>query len=619
MAEDRSKPHAPHGQHGQDVGLATERTVRSTDKTVALDRTAGAESSGPDGEAPPSSLDEMASLSMISVGDVIGEGGMGVVRSAVQRSLARTVAIKTTLPDASAADAERMLQEAWVTGFLEHPGVVPVHDILRDDDRKPVVVMRRIRGATWEARQADAEWARAQGARDLLEQNLRIFVRVCEIVEFAHAKGVLHRDIKPANVMLGSYGEVYLLDWGLALALSDETAAHLPRAGMSTDLAGTLAYAAPEMVGAVDAPLAEHTDVYLLGSVLFELATGRPPHDRPTVTQTFESIAASPPAVPPDVSTRLGAICARALAKQPAARHAGAGELRRDVLDFLRLRDSEHVVAEAERALEALRDACKEGTRRRIYDLYGECRFAFREALHTWPENETAQRGLATAATLVIERELERDPRVAAALLDEAPDITPELAARVRRAAAEEASEREGLARLARVHDQRTGLVARRVFFVLLGLSWAASQFADRIGPLHHLRFALASLFELPLLLIGWALSRDAMKTLFNRRLLAAVAVVLLAQSALFVTAHALGVELASTRIIQLGLWATVATCVTVLLERRFWPLTVTFIAALAVTVRWPHLRPFAGALSSLAVTANVVLMWRRRPQPDEG
>ena len=78
------------------------------------------------------------------------------------------------------------------------------------------------------------------------------FVRLCEIVEFAHAKGVVHRDIKPDNVMLGSYGEVYLLDWGLALALTDEAAAHLPRAADASDMAGTLHYASPEMVGLLD-------------------------------------------------------------------------------------------------------------------------------------------------------------------------------------------------------------------------------------------------------------------------------------------------------------------------------------------------------------------------------
>jgi serine/threonine-protein kinase len=601
MSEDRSQ-----------AGLATlaHSDTISMEKTVALDRSVPFERSS---EAPPSSLDPLASLSMLAVGEVIGEGGMGVVRPAVQRSLARTVAIKTTLPDGSPQDAERMLQEAWVTGFLEHPGVVPVHDILRSDDG-PVVVMRCIRGATWEQRHVDEAWALTQGARDLLEQNLRVFVRVCEIVEFAHAKGVMHRDIKPANVMLGEFGEVYLLDWGLALALSDETAERLPRAGVSRDLAGTLAYAAPEMVGAVDAPVGEHTDLYLLGAVLFELATGRPPHDKRSLTQTFESIAASPPKLPAAVPARLAAICARAMAKEPAARHAGVAALRREVLGFLRLRDSEHVVAQAERALDALRAACKDGhDRRRIYDLHGECRFAFREALHMWPENESARSGLAAAATLVIERELGRDPRVAVALLEESPDVSPELTARVRAAVADEAKEREGLSHLARVHDQQTGLRARQIFFALLGLGWSASQFADRFGPVTHLRFAVSSLCGLPVLFVAWLISRDMFRTVFNRRLLLAVAVMLVAQSGLFFCTHALGVDLASTRTLQFGVWAIVAASLTALIERRFWPMTLCILLTLAATLRAPELRSIAGAIASLAVTANVLWIWREK------
>jgi hypothetical protein len=160
---------------------------------------------------------------------------------------------------------------------------------------------------------------------------------------------------------------------------------------------------------------------------------------------------------------------------------------------------------------------------------------------------------------------------------------------------------------------------ARRIFFVILGLSWAGSQFADPLGPISHLRFAIISLCEVPLLLVAWVVSRDMMKTLFNRRLVGTVAVMLLAQAGLFFTAKALGIDLTTTRIIQLGLWATISAVLTALVERRFWPMTLAVIASLCVTVRWPQVRPFAGAFASLFVTANVMAVWRakRDPTPD--
>ena len=200
------------------------------------------------------------------------------------------------------------------------------------------------------------------------------------------------------------------------------------------------------------------------------------------------------------------------------------------------------------------------------------------------------------------------------AFLDEAPDVAPELVARVRSAAAAEASERDGLSRLARVHDQHTGLRARQVFFILLGLSWTASQFADRYGPLTHRRFALSSLVELPLLGLAWLISRDMMRTLFNRRMLGAVALMLVAQSIFFLCADALDVPIVTARTLQLGLWATVAASLTLFLARRFWPMTLCMVCALATTVRWPDHRAVAGAVSSAAVTVNLAMMWRRKP-----
>jgi eukaryotic-like serine/threonine-protein kinase len=257
-------------------------------------------------------LEAKTSLSTLAIGDVIGEGGMGVVREAIQLSLARVVAVKETLPGANEADAARMLREAWVTGFLEHPGVVPIYDIAKGR-AGPAVLMRRIEGETWHTCLADEEWAAIRGARDLLEQNLNVFVRVCEILEFAHAKGVMHRDIKPSNVMIGAFGEVYLLDWGLALALHGEAERHLPTSAETREVGGTMSYAAPEMVGLIDAPMNERTDIYLLGALLFELSTGNRPHTRASEGEMIASIDTSPPAIPDAVSPGLaGPILRRA-------------------------------------------------------------------------------------------------------------------------------------------------------------------------------------------------------------------------------------------------------------------------------------------------------------------
>ena len=289
---------------------------------------------------PPRRLVAKTSMSALEVGEVIGEGGMGIVRTAVQVSLDRAVAIKVVHPGATKSAAEAVLREAWVTGYLEHPGVVPVHDIVKGGDGVPVVVMRKIDGVTWEDRLEDPSpsFAAAGGAHDALEANLRVLVRIAEIVEFAHAKGVIHRDIKPSNVMLGAFGEVYLLDWGLAVALTTETQTHLPSPQESRSLAGTLAYAAPKMVGVVEHLVSASTDIYLLGAVLFEILTGKPPHAHASAAMSIQSSAASPPAMPSTMPARLAAVCTRAMQAAPADRYESVAALRRDLLDFLRAR-----------------------------------------------------------------------------------------------------------------------------------------------------------------------------------------------------------------------------------------------------------------------------------------
>jgi serine/threonine protein kinase len=202
----------------------------------------------------------------LALGKTLGEGGMGLVRAATQRSLGRQVAVKTLKPDAKNDQATlRLLREAWVTGSLEHPNIVPVYDLGLGEDGAPVIVLKLIEGSPW----SDVARAPADHAEDLLEKNLRIFLQVCNAVALAHSRGVIHRDLKLENVMVGRFGEVYLVDWGIAVSLRPDPTGRLPLASEAKEMAGTPAYMAPEMLGS--GVLTERTDVYLLGAILHEL------------------------------------------------------------------------------------------------------------------------------------------------------------------------------------------------------------------------------------------------------------------------------------------------------------------------------------------------------------
>jgi hypothetical protein len=503
-------------------------------------------------QAPDSApaLEPNTSISALAIGEVIGEGGMGVVREATQLSLARRVAVKATHAGATEGDALRMLREAWVTGFLEHPGVVPVYDIARGREG-PLVVMRRIEGESWSECLSDERWAAESGARDLLEQNLRVFVRVCEIIEFAHSKGVIHRDIKPANVMIGAFGEVYLLDWGLALALGGEALRHLPATATTREIGGTLAYAAPEMFDLVDAPFSERTDIYLLGAILFELTTGSRPHAG-SDPERLLSIDESPPAIPEHVASPLAGAIRRAMERLPHHRHEAVALLRLEVLGYLRSRE----------------------------------------------------------ATVLIERELGRDALRAELLLEESQGIAPELALRVRSAAGAKRSEDARLAQLARDSDDSSGRRARSVIMTVLGVSWVASlPFGERYGPVTHTRFALGALLQLVVIGAACVIAPGVAQSLYNRRILATIAVAVLGQGALFVSAGAFGASIAFARTLQIGLWTLIVAVLTITLDRRFWPMTALAAAAFCVAVAFPDTRSYAATVAAAGVMLNVALV----------
>jgi serine/threonine-protein kinase len=263
-------------------------------------------------------LSELASRPEVPGGryevlEKVGSGGMGTVYRARDRALEREVAIKVVHDARDPARlAERLRSEAKTIAALEHSSIPPVHEIGELVDGRAYYVMRFVQGTTL----AHAKPGSASAA-------LRLFLRLCEAVAFAHAKGVVHRDLKPENVMLGPLGELYVMDWGLAGALE------------GAERAGTPGFMAPEQErggGALDAG----ADVFALGGILAFLATGRGPGRSGELDLS-------------GLPRPLAAIVTRSRQHDPGARYPSALELARDVAAFL---DREPVAAYREGPLE---------------------------------------------------------------------------------------------------------------------------------------------------------------------------------------------------------------------------------------------------------------------------
>ena len=281
-------------------------------------------------------------------GAVLGEGGMGEVLLAHDEHIGREVAVKRIrATEPSGEELSRFVREARVQGRLEHPAVVPVHDLAVDHDGRPFFVMKRLSGTTMlelltrlRAGSEDADATR--------RRLLRAFADVCLAIEFAHSRGIVHRDLKPANIMLGDFGEVYVLDWGVARAMTEDDPngpPSIPRpfaADLKLDtgdtlvgtVLGTPAYMAPEqLAGDRAGPTA---DIYALGCILYEITAGVALHARGrNLGEALTQPAARPSAHRPDAPPELDAICERATRIEPGERFGSARALGDAVQDFL--------------------------------------------------------------------------------------------------------------------------------------------------------------------------------------------------------------------------------------------------------------------------------------------
>jgi eukaryotic-like serine/threonine-protein kinase len=288
------------------------------------------------------------------LGDVLGKGANGVVHLAGDRRLGRQVALKLHGKGAELSDIElgRFAHEAQVTGQLPHPSVVPVHDLGVLPDGRPFYAMKRIEGETLK----DVVDSIKQDLGDYVEtwtvpHLVSVLLRVAQACAFAHDRGVIHRDIKPANIMVGEYGEVLLLDWGVARVLGQAEEGRQPVATWRSEgledmtvmgtVAGTPAYMAPEQArGDIDL-IGPATDVYSIGIVLYEYLTRRRPFRASNVRELLDKVV-SEPIVPPSrtrmgryVDPELEALVMRCIEKAPADRFADGRALAEALEAFL--------------------------------------------------------------------------------------------------------------------------------------------------------------------------------------------------------------------------------------------------------------------------------------------
>ncbi len=502
-------------------------------------------------DAGADAADLPGAVADLHIEGVLGEGGMGVVNLATQRSLGRQVAVKQVRHDQASDQASMvLLREGWATGVLEHPNIVPVHAMGRDENDDPLIVMKKISGTSWLDIIADPDTTPAGfDDADPLDVHLDILAQVCNAMHYAHSQHIVHRDLKPENVMVGEFGEVYVLDWGIAVSTDDDPSGRFASAKDVTEPVGTPAYMAPEMVDPDHAPIDTHTDVFLLGAMLYEALTARPPYTQDHLFQIlFAAHACQPPSFEGhDVPPELQSICRRAMARDPRDRFPSARALRQALMGFRRHRQARRLTDQGQDRLQTLRTLLNDGgptDERHLYKVFSEARFAFEQARQIVDDLPDAIDGLQTTLELMARRELDQDaPKAASLLIADLPRPNDELTQRLETLRQRLDAREENLAELQQIKhdtDVQVGQRARAQFAMLMAFFWAAISLVlsvlvefDIIGLTHPRTFAHAVFLSLLVSAVIFLGRKTYFKNDLNRRMLYAAIVAFVC-----VTAH---------------------------------------------------------------------------------
>ncbi|GMV79607.1 MAG: hypothetical protein AMXMBFR7_07910 [Planctomycetota bacterium] len=356
-------------------------------------------------EAQPLDLDPEAGVADFEIERVLGEGGMGVVYIARQTAIDREIALKMIKPKMSQnPDIQAVfLAEAAVTGDLEHPNIVPIYDLGVTSDGVLFYAMKHAKGVPWK----NVLTQRAQ------QDNIEILMKVADAVAFAHAKGIIHRDLKPENIMLGEFGEVLVMDWGLAACVKD--GGKIGRLTPDNAAGGTPAYMAPEMATGNVELIGYVSDVYLLGAILYEIVAGVRPHAGKDMMDLLFNIATNK-IQRTDKKGELIDIALKAMAAKPEDRYPNVKAFQDAIRSTQKHFES---IALSDSSQERLNKALKT----KEYEDFAQALFGFEEALQMWKSNKAAKQGALDTRLYYAKAAVEKeDLDLAASLIEPAKD-----------------------------------------------------------------------------------------------------------------------------------------------------------------------------------------------------
>ncbi|WP_372369701.1 protein kinase [Candidatus Uabimicrobium sp. HlEnr_7] len=310
----------------------------------------------------------------------IARGGMGAIFRGNQICLNREIAIKKMLSRNPQA-CERFVSEAMVTAFLDHPNIVPIYELSKNDSEEIMLAMKLVGGNSWDV----------VLDKEDLDFNLGILTNVCNAVAYAHSKNIVHNDLKPSNIMIGQFGEVLVMDWGLAVDISNTQEKRAIVKSEVTGPMGTPCYMPSELAEGRGEDIGEWTDIYLLGGILYRILAGKPPHTGETVFEVLRSSCTeSTFNFPPQVPQEICEICRKALAFKKEKRYQNVAEFNYAIQNFIKHRESIFIT---EKAISNTNE-CKKNKNllqtSKIYEKLAESISGLQQALELWSENSRA-------------------------------------------------------------------------------------------------------------------------------------------------------------------------------------------------------------------------------------